>query len=152
VSTTDVSANSSTDGTPTYLGRGDPAGRFTDYYPVWLDNLADDATVEGSLLDGAVQGAEAVRSIIVAIRTLYERHDFNFAGPWGDNSFIEDYTAQVRGEPIGCVVLVTRNAAGQTQHVAANYRPLSSLLVLSRLLREKFAGTPIGEHFVAGGV
>jgi hypothetical protein len=27
-----------------------------------VDNLADDATVEGSLLDGAVQGAEAVRS------------------------------------------------------------------------------------------
>jgi hypothetical protein len=47
------------------------------------------------------------------------------------------------------VVLVTRNAAGQTQHVAANYRPLSSLLVLSRLLDEKFAGTTIGEHFLA---
>ena len=45
---------------PTYLGRGDPA--LAHYYPRWLDNLADDATVEGSLLDGAVQGAEAVRS------------------------------------------------------------------------------------------
>ena len=33
------------------MGGGDPAGRFTDYYPAWLDNLADDATVEGSLLD-----------------------------------------------------------------------------------------------------
>jgi hypothetical protein len=149
MSSAEVSTNSSTDGTPTYLGRGDPEGRFTDYYPAWLDNLADDATVEGSLLDGAVQGAEAVRNIIVAIRTLYERHDFNFAGPWGADSFIEDYSAQVRGEPIGCVVLVTRNAAGKTQHVAANYRPLSSLLLLSRLLGEKFAGTPIGEHFLA---
>jgi hypothetical protein len=36
------------------------------------------------------------------------------------------------------------------QHIAANYRPLSSLLLLSRLLGEKFAGTPIGEHFLAG--
>jgi hypothetical protein len=60
MSTTNVSANNSTDGTPTYLGRGDPAGRFTDYYPAWLNNLADDVTVEGSLLDGAVRGAEAV--------------------------------------------------------------------------------------------
>jgi hypothetical protein len=149
MSSNDVSTIGSTDGIPTYTGRGDPAGRFTDYYPAWLDDLADDVTVEGSLLDGAVQGADAVRAVIVAIRTLYERHNFNFAGPWGDNSFLEDYTAQVRGEPIGCVVLVTRNAAGRTQHVAANYRPLSSVLLLSRLVGEKFAGTPIGEHFLA---
>ncbi len=132
---------------PTYLGSGDPA--LTHYYPAWLDNLADDATVEGSLLDGAVQGAEAVRSIVVAIRSLYDRQEHKFAGPYGDNGFLEDYIAQVRGEPIGCVVLVTRNAAGQTQHVVAGYRPPSSLLLLSRLLREKFAGTPYGEQFAA---
>jgi hypothetical protein len=135
------------DALPTYLGRGDPA--LAHYYPRWLDNLADDATVEGSLLDGAVQGAEAVRSIVVAIRSLYDRQEHRFAGPYGDGGFLEDYVAQVRGEPIGCVVLVTRNAAGQTQHIVANYRPRSSLLLLSRLLREKFAGTPYAEHFAA---
>ena len=131
----------------TYLVSGDPA--LTGYYPAWLDNLADDATVEGSLLDGAVRGAEAVRSIVVAIRSLYDRQEHKFAGPYGDNGFLEDYIAQVRGEPIGCVVLVTRNAAGQTQHVVAGYRPRSSLLLLSRLLREKFAGTPYAEQFAA---
>ena len=132
---------------PTYMEGGDPA--LTGYYPAWLDNLADDATVEGSLLDGAVQGAEAVRSIVITIRSLYDRQEHKFAGPYGDNGFLEDYTAQVRGEPIGCVVLVTRNAAGQTQRVVAGYRPRSSLLLLSRLLREKFAGTPYGEQFAA---
>ena len=131
---------------PAYLGSGDPA--LTNYYPAWLDNLADDATVEGSLLDGAAQGAEAVRSIVVAIRSLYDRQEHKFAGPYGENGFLEDYIAQVRGEPIGCVVLVTRNAAGQTQRVVAGYRPRSSLLLLSRLLREKFAGTPYAEHFL----
>jgi hypothetical protein len=35
-----------------------------------LDNLADDVTVEGSMQDGAVQGSEAVRAIVVGIRTL----------------------------------------------------------------------------------
>jgi hypothetical protein len=132
---------------PTYLGSGDPA--LTDYYPAWLDNLADDAILEGSLLDGAVQGAEAVRSIVVTIRSLYDRQEHKFAGPYGDNGFLEDYIAQVRGEPIGCVVLVTRNADGHAQHVVASYRPRSSLLLLSRLLREKFAGTPFGEQFAA---
>jgi hypothetical protein len=131
-----------------YLGSGDPA--LKDYYPAWLDNMADDATVEGSMLDGAVQGAEAVRSVVLTIRSLYDRQEHKFAGPYGDNGFLEDYVAAVRGEPIGCVVLVTRNAAGQTRHVVASYRPRSSLLLFSRLLGEKFAGTPIAEHFASG--
>jgi hypothetical protein len=130
------------------MGGGDPAHRLTDYYPAWLDTLADDVTVEGSLLDGAVQGAEAVRTILVTIRALYDNQEFSFAGPYGDNGFLETYTAHVRGEPIACAVLVTRNAAGQTQHIAANYRPRSSLLLLSRLVGEKLADTPYGEYFV----
>ena len=129
-----------------YLGSGDPA--LKNYYPAWLDNMADDATVEGSMLDGVVQGADAVRSVVVTIRSLYDRQEHKFAGSYGDNGFLEDYVAKVNGEPIGCVVLVTRNAAGQTQHVVASYRPLRSLLLFSRLLREKFAGTPIAEHFL----
>jgi hypothetical protein len=111
--------------------------------------MADDATVEGSMLNGVVQGADAVRSVVVTIRSLYDRQEHKFAGPCGDNGFLEDYVAEVQGKPIGCVVLVTRNATGQTQHVVASYRPLSSLLHFSRLLREKFAGTPIAEHFGA---
>jgi hypothetical protein len=70
-------------------------------------------------MDGAVQGAEAVRTILVGICTLYEYQEFNFVGPYGDNGLLEDYTAQVRGEPISCVVLVKSNAAGQAQHIHA---------------------------------
>ena len=133
----------------TYLRSGDPARNLTDYYPSWLDNLADDVTIEGSAMDGVADGPEAVRTILVAIRTLYEYQEFNFVGPVGDNGILEDYTAQVHGEPISCVVLVTRNAAGQTQHIVANYRPRGSLLLLSRLVGEKLAETPYGEHFAA---
>jgi hypothetical protein len=147
---TDVPNSQATDGVPTYLGGGDPAHRLTDYYPAWLDTLADDVTVEGSLLDGAVQGAEAVRTILVAIRSLYDKQEFSFAGRYGDNGFLETYTARVRGEPIGCAVLVTRDADGRTKHIAANYRPRSSLLLLSSLVGEKLAGTPYAAYFVAG--
>jgi hypothetical protein len=132
---------------PQYLGNGDPA--LKDYFPKWLDNMADDATVEGSMLDGAVQGADAVRSVVLTIRSLYDRQEFKFAGPYGDNGFLEDYVAQVNGEPLGCVVLVSRNAAGQTQHVVASYRPRSTIVLFARLLAEKFAGNPIAEHFAA---
>src|SRR5258708_17701731 len=134
---------------PQYLGSGDPA--LKNYYPAWLDNMADDATVEGSMLNGAVQGAEAVRSVVVTIRSLYDRQEHKFAGPYGDNGFLEDYVAEVHGEPIGCVVLVTRNATGQNQHGLASYRPRSSLEHFARLLRAEFASTPIPQQFRASG-
>jgi hypothetical protein len=133
--------------TPTYLGTGDPARRY-DYYPVWLDNLADDVTLEASAINGFVLGAQAVRSLLVYARTLYEYHEFNFVGGYGDAGFLQDYTTQVRGQPTGVVITVARNAAGQTQHVVVNHRPRSSVLLFSRLMGEKFAGTPLGEHFL----
>jgi hypothetical protein len=147
---TNIAKPRATDGAPTYLGRGDPAGGLADYYPAWMDELAGDVTLEGSMLDGDVQGADAIRAVIGGVRELYDRQDFNFAGPWGDNGFIEDYTAEVRGRPLGCFHLVTFNGDGQTQHIAAHYRPLSSLMFFSLLLRERLAGTPYSEHFLAG--
>jgi hypothetical protein len=140
----------------TQLGSG-PAGRLTlfdgseversDYRPVWVNNLADDVTIEGSAMNGVVQGADAVRSIVTYIRTLYDDQTFHFSGPYGESGFMEDYTAMVRGEEVGNVVLVTRNSAGKAQHIVANYRPRTVLLLVSRLVGEHFAGTAIGEHF-----
>ena len=56
----------------THSGSGDAARSLADYYPAWLDNLADDVTLEGSAMDGLVQGAEAVRTVLVSIRALYD--------------------------------------------------------------------------------
>jgi hypothetical protein len=88
---------------------------------------------------------------VTYIRTLYTDQEFSFAGPYGENSFLEDYTARVQGETIGNVVLVARNAAGQAQHIVANYRPRSTLLLLSRLIGDHFVGTPYGEYFATSG-
>jgi hypothetical protein len=149
---TNIRDTQATAGVPTYVGRGDPAGRFADYHPAWMDKLAPDVTLEGSLLDGAVQGADAVRSIVGVARKLYQRQDVNFAGPFGEASFIEDYTAEVGGRPLGAVHLVTFNAEGQAQHIAANYRPLSTVMSFSRLMRERLAGSPYAERFLADEV
>jgi hypothetical protein len=124
----------------TYLGR--------PYYPWWLDNLADDVTGEGAAMQGVAQGAEPVRSIVVAARELYERQEFSFTGDYGDNGFLEDYTCQIRGEPTSVVVTVTRNAAGKAQHVVVNHRPRSSVLLFARLMGEKFAGTLLAKYFI----
>jgi hypothetical protein len=104
---TNIINTQATDGVPTHLGRGDPRGRFADYHPAWINKLASDVTLEGSLLNGAVQGADAVRFVLGVARELYDRQDFNFVGPWGDSSFIEDYTAEAGGRPLGAVHLIT---------------------------------------------
>jgi hypothetical protein len=137
----------------TYVTRFDGVRVPTaEYRPVWLSNLADDVTLEGSAMNGVVQGTEAVQSIVTFIRTLYDSQEFKFAGPYSEDGFLEDYTAHVRGEQLGNVVLVTRNAAGQAQHIVANYRPRTTLLLVSRLIREHFADTPNGEHFASSAL
>ncbi|GAB2636361.1 hypothetical protein ABI214_17605 [Prescottella soli] len=118
----------------TYMGK--------PYYPVWLDNLADDVTLEAAAMDGTAIGAEDVRAILVTARELYEHQEFNYAGPCGESSFLEDYTSSVHGTSTYVVVLVTFNTAGQTHRVVVNHRPRSAMLQFSRSMLEKFTGTP----------
>jgi len=123
-----------------------------DYKPVWVANLADDVTIEGWAMNGVLQGAQVVRSLVTYIRSLYDSQEFNFAGPYGENGFLEEYTATVRGEQLGNVVLISRNAAGQAQHIVANYRPRRTLLLLSRLIGEHFTDAPYSEHFASSAL
>ena len=132
----------------TYLGSGDASKHRQDYRPEWLDNLADDVTIEGSVLTGIAEGPEAIRAILGHARTLYEYQEFNFVGPYGDDGFVEDYTSLVRGQPIGSVVVVRFNAAGQTARIVVNHRPLGSVLLWSQLMGEHFAGTRYAKYFL----
>ena len=65
---------------------------------------------------------------------LYDRQDFNFVGRWDDNSFIEDYTVDVRGVPAGAVHVITCNADGEEQHIVVNYPTTQLVDVLLRLV------------------
>ena len=123
----------------TYMGK--------PYYPQWLDNLADDVTLEAAAMDGTARGADDVRAILVSAREVYEQQEFNYAGPRGETSFLEDYSSLVRGMPTYVVVLMSFNASGQTQHVVVNHRPRSAMLQFSRVMLEKFAGTPLAKHW-----
>jgi hypothetical protein len=91
--------------TTTYLGGGDASTHRRDYRPEWLDNVADDVTMEGSVLTRIAEGPEAIGAILGHARTLYDYQEFNYVGRYGDHDFVEDYTSVVRGEPIGSVVV-----------------------------------------------
>jgi len=124
----------------TYLGR--------PYYPQWLDNLAEDVTLQGAAMQGTAHGAEAVRAIVVAARELYKNQEFSFTGDYGENSFIEEYACEIEGEPTSVVVVVHRNDAGKATELVVNHRPRNSLLLFSRSMSKKFAGTPQAKFFL----
>jgi hypothetical protein len=134
--------------TTTYLGSGDVSKHRQDYRPDWLDNLANDVTIEGSVLTGVAEGPEAIQAILGFARTLYEYQEFNYVGRYGDG-FVEDYTSMVRGEPIGSVVVVRFNEAGQTARIVVNHRPLRWVLLWSQLMGEHFAGTRYAQYFLS---
>jgi hypothetical protein len=117
------------------------------YYPLWLDNLADDVSLEAAAMDGVARGVDDVRAVMVVARDQYENQVFSYAGPCGDYGFVEDYTSEVRGVKTRVVVLVTYNDAGQTQRIVVNHRPRSALLAFSRLMLEKFSGTTLAKHW-----
>lgn len=129
-------------------GSSDSADKRTDYYPWWLDNLADDVTGEGAAMQGIMHGAEAVRRLVLDARELYEHQEFNFTGDYGDKGFLEEYTCKIQGEPTSVLVTVTRNAAGKAQHLVVNHRPRSSVLLFARVMGEKYAGTPLAKYFI----
>lgn len=71
------------------------------------------------MLDGALQGRGAIRAVIGAVRERYDRQDFDFAGPWGDNGLSRttprSFAARRSGACIG-----TFSADGQAQQIAAH--------------------------------
>lgn len=132
----------------TYLGSGDVTRHRTDYTPEWLGKLADDVTIEASVMTGIAKGPEAVRAILSFARTLYDYQEFNVLGRYGDHDWVEDYAATFRGQPIGSVVVVRFNEADQAQQVVINHRPLNSVLRWSLAMAEHFAGTEYAQYFL----
>jgi hypothetical protein len=127
----------------------DPARKRTEYFPWWLDNLADDVTGAGAAIEGTLHGADDVRRVVLDARELYEQHEFHFTGDYGDKGFLEEYTCLIQGAPTSAVVTVHRNVAGKAQHIVVNHRPRSSVLLFARLMGQKYAGTPLAKYFIA---
>ncbi|MFK3979151.1 hypothetical protein ACI2K4_02105 [Micromonospora sp. NPDC050397] len=135
----------------TYLGSGDPARRRTDYQPTWIKDLADDVTMEGAVLNGIVHGAEAVRTLLAYARSLYEYQEFVYVGEYGENGFVEDYSSRIQGQPVANIAVVYRNDRGQAQHLVMNHRPLPAVLLIGRLMAERFRDTPYADFFTVTG-
>jgi hypothetical protein len=130
-----------------------------DYYPHWLDNLADDVILQGAVFNGELRGADDVGKMLSFARSLYAFQDFRFCGMRGD-LFLEDYRSRIRGteayHPNGVeiynFVVVYFNDKGETSQLVMNHRPQSAALLFSSLLTKHFGDAFDTSLFYQGDV
>jgi len=130
-----------------------------DYYPHWLDNLAEDVILQGAVFNGELRGAANVGKMLSFARSLYAFQDFRFYGMHGD-LFLEDYRSRIRGteayHPSGVeiynFVVVYFNDEGETSQLVMNHRPQSATLLFSSLLAKHFGDAFDKSLFYGGDV
>src|ERR1700723_1362450 len=130
-----------------------------NYYPHWLDSLADEVILQGAVFNGELRGAQQVGKMLSFARSLYAFQEFRFYGMRGD-LFLEDYRSRIRGteayHPPGVeiynFVVVYFNDAGETSQLVMNHRPQSAALLFSSLLAKHFGDAFDPSLFYGGDV
>ncbi|MGF6811399.1 hypothetical protein OKW30_006591 [Paraburkholderia sp. Clong3] len=104
--------------------------------PLWLTSLAENATLEASVLKRPIEGRADILSVIKHAVSLYEFQHHSYKGTIGDGLYMESYRSQIQGVPIETVVVAHMNGQGETESVVINHRPLNAMLLFSKLMGE----------------
>jgi hypothetical protein len=105
--------------------------------PLWLATLADNATLEATVLKRPVEGRADILAVIRHAISLYEFQQHSYKGVVGDGLYVESYRSQIQGVPIETVVVAHLNEQGETDSVVINHRPLDAMLLFSKLMGER---------------
>jgi hypothetical protein len=108
-----------------------------DGAPPWLAKLAEDATLEATVLKRPIEGKANILTLLKQAMPLYDFQDFTYRGDFGADFFMESYRAEIQGVPIECSVLVHMNAQGEADSILVNHRSLNAALLFSRLMWER---------------
>ena len=105
--------------------------------PLWLTSLAENATLEATVLKRPIEGRADILSVIKHAVSLYEFQHHSYKGEIGGGLYMESYRSQIHGMPIETVVVAHMNEEGETDSVVINHRPLNAALLFSRLMWER---------------
>jgi hypothetical protein len=117
--------------------------------PPWLAKLAEDATLEATILKRPIEGKQNILALLKHAVPLYDFQDFTYRGDFGSDFFMESYRAAIRGVAIECSVLVHKNAAGEADSILVSHRPLDAALLFSFLMWEQ-VGDSFGDLYLTG--
>jgi hypothetical protein len=105
--------------------------------PLWLAKLAENATLEATVLKRPVEGRADILSVIKHAVTLYEFQHHTYKGEIGNGLYLESYRSQIQGMPIETVVVAHLNEQGEADSVVINHRPLQAAQLFSNLMWER---------------
>ncbi|MEM5423505.1 hypothetical protein [Paraburkholderia ferrariae] len=105
--------------------------------PLWLARLANNATLEATVLKRPIEGRADILSVIRHAVSLYEFQHHSYKGEIGNNLYMESYRSQIHGQPVETVVVAHLNENGETDSVVINHRPLEAALLFSALMWER---------------
>ena len=117
--------------------------------PLWLAKLAEDATLEATVLKRPVEGRTAILALLKEAVRLYEFQNFTYRGEIGSAFFVESYRASIRGVPVECAVWAHFNEVGEADSILINHHPLEAALLFSRLMWEQ-VGDRYGDLYLTG--
>ena len=105
--------------------------------PLWLARLAENATLEATVLKRPIEGRADILSVIKHAVSLYAFQHHSYKGEIGNGLYMESYRSQIQGVPIETVVVAHLNEQGETDSVVINHRPLNAALLFSKLMWER---------------
>ncbi|MBY5558459.1 hypothetical protein [Rhizobium leguminosarum] len=108
----------------------------------FLDDLADDAELRGTVLRRPVSGRDNIKSLVEAVGTLYASQTPTFYGAIDQRHFLQ-YQATLRsGLDLEAVGVIERDDTGLVRRVTMTFAPLDAALSLSAGL-----GVVVGKTF-----
>jgi hypothetical protein len=112
----------------------------------FTDNLAEDVTLEGPVMNGVLKGRGVVLAQLAVVSQFYSDRVDSFSFDHGEYH-VEEYAAVVAGRPIKATATMHRNAEGKIDAVVVSHRPLSAALTFSRLIAESTIGAAEPDRF-----
>ncbi|MEH2702258.1 MULTISPECIES: hypothetical protein [Rhizobium] len=108
----------------------------------FLDDLADDAELRGTVLRRPVSGRDNIKRLVEVVGTLYASQTPTFYGAI-DQRHVLQYQATLRtGLDLEAVGVIERDETGLVQRVTMTFAPLDAAVSLSAEL-----GGIVGEEF-----
>jgi hypothetical protein len=105
--------------------------------PFWLASLADNATLEATVLKRPVEGRPDILAVIKHAASLYEFQHHSYKGEIGNGLYMESYRSQIQGVPIETLLVAHLNENGAVDSVVINHRPLNAAMLFSKLMGER---------------
>ncbi len=102
----------------------------------FLDELAHDASLTGTITLKPVTGMEEIARVLAAVGSLYASQTFTFEATVGEREFLEYDAELIGGIEVHAIVALTRNKQGKVSHIDVGHGPLDGAIEMSARLSE----------------